>query len=236
MPGMPAINFPVTTKSPEAQAFINQGVGQLHGFWYYEAERSFRQAAVLDQDCAMAYWGMAMANVENDDPRPEVHGRVREAQGQGASERETMYIDALDAFFKADANKRKERAEAYTRALEKILYKYPDDIEAKALLALQLWKNRDAGIPIISYLAVDALHRPGASAKSRCTRPITTAFTCGTSSGPRTPSRRRRSAGRRRPGIAHMWHMPGHIYSKTQAATTTPAGSRRPRPASITPT
>jgi hypothetical protein len=39
MPGMPKIHFPVTTKSPEAQKFFEQGMGQIHGFWYYEAER-----------------------------------------------------------------------------------------------------------------------------------------------------------------------------------------------------
>src|SRR6478752_5678971 len=65
MTGMPKIHFPVTTKSTEAQAFVEQGVGQLHGFWYYEAERSFRQAAMIDKDCAMAYWGMAQANIDN---------------------------------------------------------------------------------------------------------------------------------------------------------------------------
>jgi hypothetical protein len=36
MSGMPKIVFPVTTKSPEAQQFIEQGIGQVHGFWYYE--------------------------------------------------------------------------------------------------------------------------------------------------------------------------------------------------------
>ena len=37
MGGTGKINFPVTTKSPDAQAFFNQGVGQLHGFWYFES-------------------------------------------------------------------------------------------------------------------------------------------------------------------------------------------------------
>src|SRR5690349_1246582 len=66
MSGMPQVSFSVTTKSEEAQRFFNQGVGQLHGFWYYEAERSFRQAASIDPDCAMAYWGAAMSNFGND--------------------------------------------------------------------------------------------------------------------------------------------------------------------------
>jgi hypothetical protein len=48
MEGMPKIDFPITTKSPEAQKFFTQGVAQQHGFWYFEAERSHRQASALD--------------------------------------------------------------------------------------------------------------------------------------------------------------------------------------------
>src|SRR5690606_19611494 len=66
IPGTGKVDFPVTTTHPKAQQFFTQGVGQLHGFWYFEAERSFRQAAALDPECAMAYWGMAMANVNNE--------------------------------------------------------------------------------------------------------------------------------------------------------------------------
>ena len=57
--------FEITTSDPQAQKFFNQGIGQLHGFWNFEAERSFRQVAALDPKCAMAYWGMAMANRGN---------------------------------------------------------------------------------------------------------------------------------------------------------------------------
>lgn len=65
MSGTGKVDFPVSTKNAEAQAFFNQGVGQFHGFWFFEAERSFRQAAALDPDCVMAYWGMAVANFQN---------------------------------------------------------------------------------------------------------------------------------------------------------------------------
>ena len=118
----------------------------------------------------MAYWGMAMANIDNATRAKKFMAECVKHKA-GLSERETMYIDALDAYFKADGNKRKERNEAYTRALEKILYKYPDDIEARAFLALQLWKNRDSGIPITSHLAIDALHRPGAAGRSAAPGP-----------------------------------------------------------------
>src|SRR6185503_16857666 len=125
LPGQGRVKFPATTKSAEAQKFIEQGVGQLHGFWYYEAERSFRQAAMLDKNCAMAYWGMAMANIDNLTRAKKFMVECVKHKA-GISDRETLYIDAADAYFKADDKKRKERNEAYVKALERILYKYPD--------------------------------------------------------------------------------------------------------------
>ena len=65
IPGMANVDFPVTTESELAQKFFNQGISALHGFWYLEAERAFRQVHKIDPQCAMAYWGMAMANKSN---------------------------------------------------------------------------------------------------------------------------------------------------------------------------
>ncbi len=59
--GMGTTNMPVTTKSPDAQKFFNQGMAQVHSFWFMESERSFLQAATLDPDMAMAYWGIAVS-------------------------------------------------------------------------------------------------------------------------------------------------------------------------------
>src|SRR5947208_15732649 len=61
MDGMGKVDFPITTSSKDAQAFFNQGVAQLYGFWFVEAERSFLEAARLDPNATMAYWGIAMA-------------------------------------------------------------------------------------------------------------------------------------------------------------------------------
>src|SRR5262245_34735771 len=70
MEGTGKVRVKITTANSQAQAFFNQGIGQLHGFWYFEAERSFRQVALLDTNCAMAFWGMAMANVNNTNRSP----------------------------------------------------------------------------------------------------------------------------------------------------------------------
>jgi hypothetical protein len=53
--GTGKIHFPVTSKDARVQKFVEQGIGQLHGFSYYEAERSFRQAAAIDPACRIAY-------------------------------------------------------------------------------------------------------------------------------------------------------------------------------------
>ncbi len=99
MQGTGTIRFPVTSEHPQVQKFIEQGIGQVHGFWYFEAERSFRQAAMLDPDCAMAYWGMALANARNS---KRAKGFIAEAveRKNMASEREVMYIEAVNGYLK----------------------------------------------------------------------------------------------------------------------------------------
>ncbi|MGC4006976.1 MAG: hypothetical protein QM811_29165 [Pirellulales bacterium] len=103
--------FPVTTANPKAAKFIDQGVGQLHGFWYYEAERSFRQAAALDPNCAMAYWGMAMANVNNDE---RALGLIRTAMKHkdNVTDREKRYIDLTSGYYVAWDNARQAKKAA----------------------------------------------------------------------------------------------------------------------------
>jgi tetratricopeptide (TPR) repeat protein len=61
LPGMGDSNMPVTTRSEEARKFFNQGISQIHSFWFIESERSFLQAAALDPDMAMAYWGISVS-------------------------------------------------------------------------------------------------------------------------------------------------------------------------------
>src|SRR5271170_891310 len=69
MTGQGDIHFAITTKSPEAQKFFDQGVAQLHYFWAFEAERSFRQAAELDPAAPMPQWGIAMVAAGDYRPR-----------------------------------------------------------------------------------------------------------------------------------------------------------------------
>src|SRR6266481_5385409 len=60
------LHHPVTTESKEAQRYFDQGLRLLFGFNHKEAIRSFRSAAQLDPNCAMAYCVVAYASTQND--------------------------------------------------------------------------------------------------------------------------------------------------------------------------
>jgi peroxiredoxin len=206
-----AVKFPISTKKPEAQQFFTQGVGQLHGFWYYEAERSFRQVAALDPDCAMAYWGMAMANV-NTEKRAKAFTEKAVKLKDKASAREKQWIGMLETIYKDDKRDKKQRSLDCIRDLENLVQDDPKDIEAKAFLVWRIWFSRTEA-PISSNQAVDALldqifaaspnhpahhYRIHLWDQSKPIRALASDAQCGQSA----------------PGIAHMWHMPGHTFSK----------------------
>ncbi len=209
MKGMSSISFPITTSKPMAQKFFTQGVSQLHGFWYFEAERSFRQAAALDPGCAMAYWGMAMANTNNARRAKEFIEKAVEKRA-AAGPREQMWIDALAGYYKTGA-RGKERDKPYLDRLLAITKAYPDDLEAKAFYCLFCWELAGS-VPITDYAAVDAIYSE--ILKKNPMHPLhhyrihlwngrddAKALNSAALSGPSSP------------GIAHMWHMQGHTYS-----------------------
>ncbi len=216
MPGMSTVHFPITTKAALGQKFFDQGIGQLHGFFYFEAERSFRQVAALDAACPMAFWGMAMAN-PNNQKRAKEFVKSAEKLRANAGAREQQWITALADLLrddkKGEKSDDKDRRKTYNQALEKIVKDYPDDLEAKALLAVQLWQSNGKGVGADDKKAVDALLDAVLAANrfhpvnhyrihlwddgARATNALISAANCGPSA----------------PGIAHMWHMSGHTYS-----------------------
>ncbi len=214
MPGMGTIHFPVSIATTEGQAFIDQGVAQLHSFYYLEAERSFRQAARIDPACALAYWGMAMANTNNAKrARGFLDVALEKARSRSVTRREQLYLDALAGHYKEGKGiDDKARRQAWLRGLEKVVQEFPADIDARAWLAMVTWENsRQDGIGsrqavdalLKSVLAVEPLH-PGAHH-----------YTIHLWDGVQ-PEQALLSAAlfaRSAPGIAHAWHMPGHTYT-----------------------
>ena len=207
MPGMGKVNFPVTTDKPEAQAFVSQGVAQLHSFFYFEAERSFRQAVKIDPGCAMGYWGMAMANVNNS---KRARGFLTEARKREAklTRRERLYIDALEPLHK-DGAAEPARKKNHLAGLGALVHEFPNDIDARAWLAMVNWQNGNTNsretidFVLESVLQVEPVH-PGAHHYR---------IHLWDEAKPVWGEKSAAVYGKTAPGIAHAWHMPGHIYT-----------------------
>ena len=230
LPGMGTVHFPVTTKNEEAQKFFEQGVAQLHGFWYFEAERSFRQVAALDGDCATAFWGMAMANINNQKRAAEF---IKEAvkRKQKVSPREQLWIDAFAAYYADTKKDEKQRRNDLIAALENLSHEFPEDLEVKAFLVFQLWDNSQHGVPLPSRQAVDAIAQQVLAKQPM--HPGIHHYLIHLWNQPGKNKRALLSAargGQAAPGIAHLWHMPGHTFSGlkryAEAAWQQEAGAR----------
>lgn len=84
--GLGNLHHPVTTKSPLAQRYFDQGLTFIYVFNHDEAAGSFKEAARRDPDMAMAYWGIALSlgpniNLPEDTARgKEAYGAIKKAQ------------------------------------------------------------------------------------------------------------------------------------------------------------
>lgn len=150
--GMGSHHRAVTTESKKAQRYFDQGLIWTYSFNYDEATRSFRQAAALDPECAMAYWGIALANGPhiNRTQMTDEQSRIAwEAINQArvrahtVTEIERDLIEALATRYAwpppAD---RTELDRAYAAAMKAVYAKYPDDADVATLYAeslMDLW-------------------------------------------------------------------------------------------------
>ncbi|HKP31934.1 MAG TPA: tetratricopeptide repeat protein [Chitinophagaceae bacterium] len=125
---------------------FNTGVALLHSFEYDEAEKMFAKVVDACPDCAMAYWGIAMANFHPlwAPPSDEELKKGSQAVEIGRSiknktEREADYINAIGKFYEnASTLGHRPRVLEFEKAMENIYTKYKDDKEANILYALAL--------------------------------------------------------------------------------------------------
>jgi len=229
--------FPITTRNPEAQKFFEQGIAQMHSFWAREAERSFLQAAALDPDAPMPWWGVAM--VAAGDYRPHFQlvrdknaapkgmtpplqravDAAKKAQtlANNGSVRERAYINSIAARRQSPLDDAAADA-AYVAGLRAILAQYPDEVEAATYLALHLMDgfltpSRQArpgsmeAVRILKDLAVRVPNHPGVH------HYVIHGWEGSSFAKDAWSSCERYTA--LVPEIPHALHMPGHIYSQT---------------------
>ena len=232
MTGLGERHHPVSTRNAEAQRFFNQGLALVYAFNHEEAARSFRRAAELDQQLAMAYWGVALAVGPNyneatlDAERVKAaYEAVQKAQSlaAGATERERAYILALAKRFSSDPQPDyKKLALAYRDAMRELHHRYPDDLDAATLFAdsmmnvrpWQLWTKdgqpAEGTEEIVATLEGALKRDPNHSGANHLYIHAVEAS--------KRPERALPSAARLEklaPQAGHLVHMPAHVYIRT---------------------
>jgi tetratricopeptide (TPR) repeat protein len=220
----------ITTRSPVAQQYFDQGLRLVYAFNHDEARRSFEAATRADPGCAMCFWGIALTqgtnyNLPGDDERDQIGLQaVQQAQAlaSGASKTEQDLIAALLERYKGTPQvPRAKRDRAYAAAMRKVARRHPEDLDAATLFAeammnlrpWDLWtrdgKPQPGTLEIVttlqSVLKRDPQH-PGANH-----------YYIHALEASRHPERALKSAERLpsiEPGAGHLVHMPAHIYMR----------------------
>jgi hypothetical protein len=144
------VHFPVSC-SPAAQAQFDLGVSQQHSFFYPETLKTFTRVTEIDPGCAMAYWGLAFAQMPNPlvppfDPAAlkRASAAVEKGKGLATTQREKDWLTALEPLFRdAETVDQAERTRRYATAMEALSGRYPDDTEAQIFFALALLQGAD---------------------------------------------------------------------------------------------
>jgi tetratricopeptide (TPR) repeat protein len=132
--GLGHAHLEVSTRVPLAQAYFDQGLRLLHLGWGSEARRAFAEAARLDPELGMAWWGLALTRGSGARFAADRAEAIRRALtlSEGAPDVEQRYIVAASLLAdKGPANGRP----AFIREMEFLIDRYPEDAEARLLLA-----------------------------------------------------------------------------------------------------
>jgi tetratricopeptide (TPR) repeat protein len=226
--GLGGLSRKVTTTSAEAQRYFDQGLAFLYAFNHDEAIRAFRRAAELDPKCAMAFWGIAVANgphinnaVVPEDRAKAAWDALTQARvlAESATPVERALIEALGPRYAwPQPADRKPLEQAYADAMREVWTAFPKDADVGALFAesladlrpWDLWTSEGRPQPgtedllgtLESVLSVDPRH------------PLANHMTIHALEASPHPERADAAAEvlrDRQPGLGHMVHMPSHV-------------------------
>ena len=230
--GLGSYSRKVTTDSAEAQRYFDQGLGFLQGFNHRAAIRAFQQAAEIDPQCAMAYWGVALAcgphinSIAVPPPAAELAWKelgLAQKNEANASSVERALIGALaKRYASPQPEDRSGLDRAYADAMREVWKQYPNDQDvgaffAEAMMDLRPWdqwtpdgKPQPGTKEIIATLETVLKLNPN--------HPLANHLYIHAVEASPNPERAMASADRLRnlqPGLAHNVHMPSHIDIRT---------------------
>ncbi len=225
--GMGSHHHAITTDSEEAQRFFDQGLVLAYGFNHAEALRSFKEAARLDPECAMCYWGQALVLGPNinaamaDADVPVAWAALARAQelADGVGDREQALIAALGTRYTEEVPDDRSLLDlAYVDAMREVYQAYPEDNDVATLFAEAImdttpwdyWRENGEPKPELQEV-LDALEpvmerqpdHPGAN------HLYIHAVELGQPEAGLAAAERLADAV---PGAGHLVHMPSHIY------------------------
>lgn len=219
----------ITTKSPRAQAYFNQGLRLSFAFNHAEAQRAFQTAQKIDPDCAACFWGESLIlgpNI-NVPMAPEANAPALAALAKAvalkdkANAKERALIEALEKRYSSDPKAERHALDgAYADAMKAVAASYPADdtirtLYAEAAMDTQPWdywqpggvESKGRGAEILSNLETVLKRNPNHPGAIHLYIHAVEAST--------TPERALAGAtrlGALMPGAGHIVHMPAHIY------------------------
>ena len=146
--GLGTFHRKITTRSPLAQKYFDQGMRLLWAFNHDEATRSFAKAAKIDPSCASCYWGVALTLGPNYNMpmMSSARGRVgwealRKARSNArrATPVERALIAAVAKRYRGmeevDPSNSKPLLGAYVEAMRAVAAKYSNDLDVQTMYA-----------------------------------------------------------------------------------------------------
>lgn len=218
-------HYGITTTVPLAQRYFDQGLRLYYAFNHQEAIRSFEEAIRLDPDCAMCYWGIALAYGPNINAPMDAaagiaaYAAVQKALEREANAREKALIQALATRYAVPPpTDRTALDAAYAQAMREVVREYPEDQEAATLFAeslmdlspWQYWSQDGKPRPNTPELLVQ-LERVIAANPNHPGACHFFIHAVEAAQPERAVPCAERLAGLM-PGAGHLVHMPGHIY------------------------
>lgn len=216
-----------------AQAFFDQGLGQLWGFDYDEALKSFREARRLDPDCTMCNWGEALAlgpyinsgpiNAETIAEARALTARALTAHALGSnrlSQRDRALMDAVHARHAPGGNKDGVHGDLYADTMIALAARWPDDdlmaiLAAESIMTSQPWDYWEADGKTPKARTGTALALVETILARSPNQPQAIHLLIHLTEASANPARAAGPAARLgglAPGAPHMVHMPSHTW------------------------
>ncbi len=232
--GLGSHSFTISSKVEGVQEYFNQGLIMAFAFNHAESIRSFKAAQKLDPNCAICFWGEALAlgpniNVTSDgkaimspQDRLDAFEKTNKAIAliEFASPKEKDFILTLKSRYNGDVNSSRVPLDiAYAEAMEALSSQYPDNTDAASLYAEALMNTMPW-----NYWAEDGNPKPDTIKVINTiesvldkdpNHPLAIHLYIHAVEASSDPGRAEEAADRLAdlvPGAGHLVHMPSHIY------------------------